>query len=53
MCRSDASWRNVFERSPPGCGGFGGTHTPSPGGPTVGWPLANRSGNWVANLYVP
>ena len=53
MLRSDASIRLVFDPAPPGDGSFGGTHMPSPGGPTVGCALANRSGNWVANLYVP
>ena len=42
--------RLVLLASPPGCGGAGGTQTPSPGGPTTGFALANRSGNWVANL---
>ena len=27
-----------------------GRRWPSPGGPTVGWAFANRSGNWLVNL---
>jgi hypothetical protein len=53
MFRSEASWRNVLDWAPPGSGSAGGTHTPMPGGPTVGWPLANRSGYSVANRKVP
>ena len=45
-----AGVRLVFDLGPPGCGSAGGAQVPRAGGPTVGWALANRSGNWVANL---
>ena len=50
MLRTDSSMRFVFDCAPPGCGSAGGCQIPSPGGPTVGCALANRSGNWVENL---
>ena len=52
MCRSDGSMLPVFVSSPP-VESSPVAEIPSVGGPTTGFARANRSGNCVANLYVP